>query len=230
MAYQALCKIEGCDKGAAKRGMCNSHYNAWYRDNVKATDPRRCGVVDCGGPLHAHGFCGRHAAKFKAHGDPLAGRRGSSPGAPLRWIAENAHYDGEECLTWPFEIGGYGYGTVKQGGKKRVASRVMCEVAHGLPDNPTMDAAHSCGNGHLACCNPRHLRWATRLENIADAKRHGTWMDGQRKKSQGLTDEIVREVRRLSGTMLQREIGERFGISALRVHKIINRKVWGWLE
>lgn len=194
-----------------------------------ATDKRICAVEGCEKPIHSHGYCSRHAYHFKAHGDPLGGRRGASPGEPLRWILENASYDGDGCLTWPFESGRYGYGTVKQNGRKRVASRVMCEAAHGLPGDPTMEAAHSCGNGHLACMSPRHLRWATKLENVADARQHGTWAEGQRKKS-GLTDDTVREIRRLSATMLQHEIAERFGIGETRVNKIINRKSWAWLE
>src|SRR5690606_7000553 len=106
------------------------HYNEWYRAVVKAKDDRTCAVSGCGRRLHAHGYCARHAAKFRAYGDPLAGREGASPGEPLRWIAEHANHQGDECLRWPFEIGRWGYGTVKHQGKKRVASRVMCEAAH----------------------------------------------------------------------------------------------------
>lgn len=191
---------------------------------------RLCLVEGCSKPYHAHGYCARHAYHFKAHGDPLGGRRGASPGEPLRWIKDNASYAGDDCLTWPFEISRWGYGTVRHNGKKRIASRVMCEEAHGLPDDPDMDAAHSCGNGHLACMNAQHLRWATRLENVADAKAHGTWAEGQRKKSPGLTDDMVREIRALWPAMTQRAIAEKFNIGETRAHNIIHRKAWAWVE
>jgi hypothetical protein len=55
------------------------------------------------------------------------------------------------------------------------ATRVMCKLAHGPAPTPKHHAAHSCGKGHEACINPKHLRWATPRENAADAKLHGTF-------------------------------------------------------
>ena len=189
-----------------------------------------CAVLDCEKPKHAHGYCSRHAYHFKAHGDPLGGRRGASPGEPLRWIAEHAAYEGDECLKWPFEIGRYGYGTVKADGKKRVASRVMCEAAHGPPPTPDHQAAHSCGKGHEACMNPQHLSWKTRVENVADAIVHGTWNHGESVPSAKLTAEDVREIRRLGGSTKQEDIASAFGVGPSNISRILARKHWSWLE
>lgn len=191
--------------------------------------PRLCTVPACGKPRHGQGFCNRHYSKFRAHGDPLGGRRGSSPGEPLKWIKDHAAYEGDDCLIWPFERPHGGYGTVRHKGRRRVASRVMCEIVHGEPENPKADACHSCGNGHIGCMTPRHLRFGTRLDNIQDAKRHGTWMEGQRAKSKDMDDDKVRQIRALKGKMLQREVSTMFGISEVRVSKIMSRKSWGWV-
>lgn len=230
MAEGKICSVGGCGKPAKKRGRCNPHYNAWYRENVRVRDPRRCAVGGCGGIIHAHGYCGKHAAKFKIYGNPLAGRDGPSPGEPLRWIAEHADHSGDACLPWPYEVGRHGYGTVKDNGKKRVASRVMCEIAHGPPPTPEHEAAHSCGNGHLACMNPRHLSWKTRKGNMADARAHGTWNHGEKVPSAKLTEAEVREIRRLAGTVTQEVLAQRFGVQANTISRIIARKRWAWLE
>lgn len=187
-----------------------------------------CAVEGCGNPHHARGFCGKHNYKFVKYGDPLAGRTSASPGEPLRWIEQNAGHDGDGCLPWPFEVARCGYGVVKHNGKKRVASRVMCEFAHGLPPSQGLDAAHSCHNP--PCCNPKHLRWATRRENNDDKIENGTAMRGEKVVFAKLTERAVLEIRALDGVVAQQDIAEKFGVNATAVSRIINRKRWGWLE
>lgn len=190
-----------------------------------------CAVADCDKPKHAHGYCARHAYHFKAHGDPLGGRRGASPGEPLRWIEDHAQHEGDDCLIWPFEINKRtGYGNVKHNGQKRLASRVMCEVAHGPPPSADMDAAHSCGNGHLACMNRSHLSWKTRTANVHDAVAHGTWKHGAMDPNAKLSEDDVREIRRRATTSTQQEIADDFGIARSHVSRIVNRVQWGWLD
>lgn len=191
---------------------------------------RICSVDGCDKPKHAHGYCSRHAYHFKAHGDPLKGRFGASPGEPLRWIKENAKHEGDECLKWPFETTHHGYGTIKHNGKKRVASRVMCEVAHGEPPTASHEAAHSCGNGHLGCVNPKHLRWATRAENIEDAKAHGTWQKGMVKKSKNLDEDKIRRMRKLFGKNRVKDIAEEFGVCPTTVSQIKSGVLWAWVD
>lgn len=225
-----ICSAVGCGKPAKKRGMCNPHYNVWYRENVRVSDDRVCAVPGCGRRLHAHGYCDRHAYHFKAHGDPLGGRCGASPGAPKRWIEEHANYQGDDCIRWPFEVSKYGYGVVKQDGKKRLASRVMCEAAHGPAPSQEHEAAHSCGNGHLACMNQNHLSWKTRLGNVADAIAHGTWNHGETVPSHKLTESEVKEIRRLAATESYPDLAARFGVNRSAISRIVARKRWGWLD
>ena len=161
----------------------------------------------------------------------------TKPFAPKRWMEEHVSYEGNECISWPFEVSRYGYGIFNHNGKRRVASRVMCEMAHGLPDDDFKDAAHSCGNGHKGCMNPNHLRWASRSENMSDAVRSGSYHAGRIKASwsatksrDGLTPEKVREIRRLASTMMQKEIGAKFGLPSGAVSRIVNRKRWAWVD
>jgi hypothetical protein len=191
---------------------------------------RICSVDDCGKPHHAHGYCACHAWKFKKYGNALAGRTTAGTGEPQRWIKQHANYQGDDCIRWPFEVTHHGYGTVLHSGKKRVASRVMCEEAHGLPPSPDMEAAHLCGNGHNACMNQRHMSWKSRLGNLEDAKAHGTWQRGNVRKATVLNPQMVREIRALDGTMLQKEIAARFGISPRNVQKVLARTNWAWVD
>lgn len=194
-----------------------------------STIPQKiCAVEGCENKKHGYIYCGKHYAKYKAHGDPLGGRRGASPGEPLKWIRDHAAYGGDDCIKWPFEVTRYGYGTVKHNGKKRVASRVMCEVAHGEPLLVNYEAAHSCGNGHLACMNQKHLRWATKGENMKDAIRHGTCRRGRLKIAK-VTEKQVEQILSLRGKKKQKEIGEMFGITQAHVAKIHTRGLWGYV-
>lgn len=147
----------------------------------------------------------------------------------MQWIRDHASYQGDDCIKWPFEVSHYGYGSVRHIGKKRVASRVMCEIAHGLPSDDGLEAAHSCGNGHLACMNPNHIRWATREENVADSIAHGTWALG-RLKAARLKESEVREIKDLLGRETNKSIAAKFGIDSSQVSRIRNGKAWHWVD
>lgn len=217
-----ICSRDGCDQPVRNKGLCVRHY-----DETRAV----CTVDGCDKPVHAHGVCSRHAYHVVAHGDPLSGRFGSSPGEPLQWIEDHSNYQGDDCLKWPFEVNKRtGYGNVKHNGQKRIASRVMCEAAHGEPPSPDMDAAHSCGNGHLACMNQNHLSWKTRVGNVADAIAHGTWNHGEKVPQSKLTEADVREIRALAPTTYQRVLAERFGVHQGQISRIIRRLEWAWLD
>ena len=175
-----ICSIDGCGKHAIKRGWCNAHYKRWWkRGDPLAVAPRAqrinapCSVDGCsgltGGPGAARGYCNKHYHVWHKYGDPLAGRY--ELGEQLAWLKSKAGHDGEECLAWPFRSDRGGYGSLRFEGKLTTASRVMCILAHGRPDNEKMDAAHLCHNGHLGCVNPRHIEWQTISENRSAPRR-----------------------------------------------------------
>jgi hypothetical protein len=192
--------------------------------------PRICSIEICDKPHYARGWCKPHWAKWYKYGDPLAGKNRVSKGVPLAWLLAHASYQGDDCLKWPFATGSHGYGDLWIDGKHVRANRHMCEIAHGLPPSPSHEALHTCGNGHLGCTNPRHLRWGTSKENSADTIEHGTLLRGEAKPNAKLTRDAVLEIRRLIASGIsQSNIAKRFSVCQQTICNINRRKLWGWL-
>ena len=133
----------------------------------------------------------------------------------------------DECLFWPFNRVAFGYGRISIDGKQRYVHRIVCAATHGPS---ALHAAHSCGNGHLGCVNPSHLRWATLSENNHDKIKHGTSSRGTKNPTAKLTDENVREIRRLKGTMTQNALAAKFGVSKQTISLLLKGGVWGWVD
>jgi len=143
------------------------------------------------------------------------------------WLEAHVAYEGEDCLIWPFQhLQDSGVAAVKYKGKQSIASRVMCEMAHGKPPTEKHEAAHSCGKGHLGCVNPKHLRWATRKENLDDMIAHGTRLYGEKAPSAKLTEADVRAIRAKSASVSQAQLGREFAVRASTIGKIIHRQRW----
>lgn len=194
-----------------------------------ARPKRTCSIEGCARKPHSRSWCRVHYDRWLRLGDPLAG--GTFRGQPGQYFREVVlAHQGRDCLIWPFARTGDGYAQVHLDGRMQRVGRLVCERVYGSAPTPRHEAAHSCGQGHLGCVSPLHLRWATTLENQADMLRHGTRAKGERVGSAKLTARDVRDIRALSGRLLQREIAERFGISAPHVSKLLNKKKWNWLE
>jgi hypothetical protein len=188
-----------------------------------------CSIADCGKPHKGHGFCSAHYGRFKRYGDPFGGR--TSPGTLITHAKKIASdLSRKECISWPYALGCNGYGILTINRRKIPAHRFICELAHGAPPTLKHEAAHTCGKGHEACINPSHLRWATKLENQADRKIHGTDPRGERHPSVKLNESQVREIRALKGKMSGPQIANIYGITHGNVWAIHTRKSWGWLS
>lgn len=191
---------------------------------------RLCSVPDCGKPVcNGRGWCSAHYSRWRRHGSTDVVRKPAN-GDVRRYLADKViPYEGAECLIWPFARDQSGYPRIN-GHKSSVASRAICEMIHGQPPTPAHCSAHSCGNGHLGCVNPTHLRWATSAENKADELNHGTRNRGDRNGMARLTANDVRGIRDLLGTMSQLEIAKLYGVHQVQISKIKAREVWGWLD
>jgi hypothetical protein len=89
-----------------------------------------------------------------------------------------------------------------------------------------METCHNDGNplnNHLT-----NLRWDTHQANQLDRNRHGTSNAGERHGMHKLTEEDVRNIRKmaLSGRYKHEEIANKFGIHKKYVGTIKNRKIW----
>lgn len=152
------------------------------------------------------------------------------PGQALDFIAALTGVAEGACVYWPFGRFADGYAAVQVNGRKWRAHRYICTRHRGLPPTPQHDAAHSCGRGHLACVNPRHVYWATRAENLADRERHGTVNRGQRNGQAKLTEAQAREVLALRNTgAFQKGVAARYGVSRELIGRVWRRQAWAWL-
>lgn len=133
--------------------------------------------------------------------------------------------DTDDCSLYTETCANQPYAAI---GRGLYAHTFVCLVFHG--DRPGMThqwhAAHSCGQSR--CVNPRHIRWATVRENVADKIRHGTHRRGEDMPWSKLTEDDVREIRRVyaEGGISQAALGERYGVRPSNIQLIVAGKIW----
>lgn len=188
--------------------------------------PRICSIPDCTKPAITRGLCLMHYTRVLTHGDP--NKRLVRRGDARKFLHEVAiPYEGDDCLIWPFAKT-KGYGWIKHLGKGAYVHRVVCELVHGTPPNPNDVTRHSCGNGHLACCNPKHLSWGTAQANSDDCLSHGTRARGERQGSSKLTSEQVLEI--LSAKANAKALAKTYGVSRSQIDRIRTGRQWAWIS
>jgi hypothetical protein len=148
-------------------------------------------------------------------------------GALLEWIERHSLYSGDDCVLWPFGTFANGYGAIHFRGTHMSANRAMCILVHGEPESEGLHAAHTCGN--RLCCNPKHIRWATASENMADKRDHGTQPMGELAAGVKLTEGDVHQIRALKNRVPCKQIAAMFGIGYQTVNDIHNRHMWAHL-
>ena len=190
-----------------------------------------CEVDGCDRPRIARGLCNLHYCRLLKQGTPGdASPKKARDGDGLKFLEEHLGHAEDGCLPFPFKTPDGHYPRVTYRGQRKIASRIMCELAHGAPPTPKHEAAHNCGKGLLGCVNPRHLRWATHTENMSDRIEHGTANRGERHGMARLTSGDVAEIRRmLADGFVQTSIANRFGIGQATVSHIARGSSWGWL-
>jgi hypothetical protein len=125
------------------------------------------------------------------------------------------------------ERNGYLRVSIYHGGIGVMASvhRLVCEAFHGAPALMGQHVAHTDGDK----LNNRsdNLRWASPLENEEDKRRHGTTARGERQGASRLTEEQVREIKRVpSRHGLGRDLATKFNVSPSTIALIRANKSW----
>lgn len=235
VSEKILCSVLGCGKRAFTRGWCPAHYQRVRKYGTPDTAALKrpnvglvivlCAAAACDRDAKTRGWCSTHYNQWLKHGDPEAVGLTPSQIRSLEISAwyENAkrHTDISNCLIWPFSRHAHTGRAIwaKHDPRTNIVPRLMCWDVYGDPPTPDHHAAHSCGNGHLGCVNPNHLRWATPKENVADQIAHGTYFRGPRGKP--LSWDKVRLVRKQGMYRSAREIAKEQGMSIEAVQGII---------
>jgi hypothetical protein len=112
--------------------------------------------------------------------------------------------------------------------RRREVHRMVLEAFVGpCPEN--MEACHrddDCTNNHL-----ENLRWDTKRSNMQERDRNGKTVKGQTHGNAKLTDEGVREMRRLRETGAKLSyLSERYGIAFGQIGAIVRREAWKHVE
>ena len=157
---------------------------------------------------------------------PNTGYRRAKNGEPRAYLESvlSASEQPKYCIRWPYALNG-NRAAIRFNGKAALVSRIVCERVNGPPPSPYHEAAHSCGNGHEACINPDHLRWATSTENHADMLEHGTRQRGETHHASILTEVDVIQIRDIRGWM-HKDIALLYGLTRKHVTKIVGRHIW----
>lgn len=159
-------------------------------------------------------------------------KKKAQSGGPKRFFEEVVlTWDNNECLFWPYAKISTGYGQFAiepgRGGKRVLVHREACRRVHGEAPTEFHDCAHSCNQGHLGCVNPRHLRWATRAENMADGRKASALGQGSGCTASKLTKEDVAEIRELLAKgETQNAIAKAFNVSQPMISAIKHGKRW----
>lgn len=118
------------------------------------------------------------------------------------------------------------------GGKhfSRVVHRLVLEAFHG----PQPSCIHECNHkdGHKSNNRATNLEWLTRLENNSHSVANGFWHPhiGEAHGRAILTEQDVRYIRRIAGTVTNRSLAKRYGVNPVTIAKVIRRENWKHVE
>lgn len=136
-----------------------------------------------------------------------------------------ANVDPPGCWTWngartKKEFNG-GYGKMHDGSNRRT-HRVIWEALNGPIPNGLI-VIHTCDNP--PCVRPNHLALGTHKQNQQDKWKRGRGVIGHRGK---IDQETADEIRLLysTGTVLQRELGEKYGLNQATISEIVRNRSW----
>lgn len=187
-----------------------------------------CATKDCTKPATRKAYCENCYRRFRRNGTTDHVVYQARKGEPIAFLARLT--PSLNCIDWPFAKSGNGYGVILFDGLQTSASRACCVIHHGPPPTPSHQAAHSCGNGHLGCVNPAHLRWALPAENTADKFEHGTVQRGDDHPIAKISERDVRFIRQHYKSVGRQSLAKQFDLSPNHVWAISTGRAWRHVE
>ena len=151
----------------------------------------------------------------------------------LESIKEKSEIDNETgCWNWKGKLNINGYASQKEKGigkKYVIVSRFICKFIK-KSDPEGLDACHTCDNPK--CVNPDHLFLGTRQDNMNDMKNkgRGKCYIGEKNNRAKLTENDVRLIRKLKGTLKIKELAEIYGVSPTAIGNILKRISWSHIS
>lgn len=132
-------------------------------------------------------------------------------------VADSGCWEWTAALCW-------GYGQFRLGPTNHRAHRFSYSFFVG-PIKKGLLVCHKCDN--KKCVNPEHLYAGIGKQNWRDAKARGSAPLGGRHGCAKLTNDQVREIRRLLASKIKGvEIAKRFGVAANTIHNIRSGTHW----
>jgi hypothetical protein len=126
--------------------------------------------------------------------------------------------------------GGYRIFVVNANSGRRTARvhREACLAFHGAPPFEGAVVRHLDGD---SLNNMReNLAWGSTVDNAKDARRHGTWVRGEKQGNAVLREADIPEIRRLVAAGVPRkEVAARLGVTVYAIHHVVSRETWAWV-
>jgi hypothetical protein len=126
------------------------------------------------------------------------------------------------------ERGGYAIIGLYKDGKQvtRTVHSLVAETFLGEPPTGKHEVAHADGdrlNNRVS-----NLRWATRSENHADKRQHGTVLIGVKNPAAKLDDTKVKTIRELKGSsnISNQALGDMFGVTKVAIRYVLCGRTW----
>lgn len=130
-----------------------------------------------------------------------------------------------ECWEWSNSTNWKGYGHLGINEVTWLSHRLAWMLTSGdIPDG--LCVLHECDNP--LCCNPDHLFLGTHTDNMHDMIRKGRLVinNGSKNGRSKLTEDQVREIRKLKPLYSLRQLGKIFDVSHGAIDLVIQGKTW----
>jgi hypothetical protein len=146
---------------------------------------------------------------------------------PEKYFARHAEPKENGCIEWKggeFQ-GGYGYFKCKAVWPTPINASRGSWMIHKGPVPEGLFVCHTCDN--RKCVNPDHLFLGTCKENMEDCKAKGRMNKGEDRPQAKLTEEGVRQIRRLRQKgMGWRCLASRFGVGQNTIIRACTGETW----